>query len=400
MGLAMKYQQFLPHLNEQQRRLYLASEALAIEKGGITVVNKASGVSRVTITRGIRELGGQIPLPKCRIRKVGGGRKKRMEKEPQLLTALRSIVSPATKGDPMRLILWTDKSTRVIARVLKQQGFAISHRLVRDLLLFLGFSLKANKKNIEGESHVDRDAQFHHINQTCKTFEEKGNPIISVDCKKKELIGNFKNNGREWQSKGQETSVNVYDFKNLADGKAVPYGVYDVLRNAGFMNVGVDHDTAEFAVESIRRWWNTIDKKLYPRQRELLINSDCGGSNGVRNRLWKKELQSLANETGLAITINHLPPATSKWNKIEHRLFSFISINWRAKPLISLETIIELLNHTTTKEGLTVTAMVDQHTYPTKVKVSDEEFNALNIIRDSFHGEWNYTINPQKVKVN
>lgn len=400
MGLAMKYQQFLPHLNEQQRRLYLASEAMSMEEGGITLVHKASSISRVTITRGIKELQGHIPLPKGRIRKVGGGRKKTIEKDPRLLTALRRIVSPTAKGDPMRIILWTDKSTRILAHALRKQGFSISHRLVRDLLLFLGFSLKANKKNIEGESHADRDEQFHHINQSCKTFEDKGNPIISVDCKKKELIGNFKNNGKEWQPKGQNTIVNVYDFKNLSDGKAVPYGVYDVIKNAGFVNVGVDHDTASFAVESIRRWWQTIGKRLYPTRTELLITSDGGGSNGVRNRLWKKELQLLANEAGLSIMVNHLPPATSKWNKIEHRLFSFISINWRAKPLTSLETIIELLNHTTTKEGLTVTAMVDQHTYPTGIKISDEEINSINIIRDSFHGEWNYTIKPQNVKVN
>lgn len=400
MGLAMKYQQFLPHLNEQQRRLYLASEALAVEKGGITLVHQASGVSRVTITRGIRELQGNRPLPKGRIRNTGGGRKKTVEKEPQLLNALRTLVAPTTFGDPMRVILWTDKSTRILADALQQQGFTISHQLVRNLLLFLGFSLKAGKKSIEGQSHVDRNAQFNHINQTCKTFEEKGNPIISVDCKKKELIGNFKNNGREWQPKGQNTLVNVYDFKSLSDGKAVPYGIYDVIRNTGFVNVGVDHDTAVFAVESIRRWWNTIGKRLYPTQTRLLITSDGGGSNGVKNRLWKKELQQLANETNLSITVNHLPPATSKWNKIEHRLFSFISINWRAKPLFSLETIIELINHTTTREGLTVTAIVDKNSYPTKVKVTDEEFNALNIIRDSFHGEWNYTIEPQDVKVN
>jgi transposase len=395
MELAMKYKQFIPHLNEKQLRLYVASEALAAGEGGITRIHKASGISRVTITRGIRELKGNQPFPKDRIRETGGGRKKTIEKDPQVLTALEDLVAPATKGDPMRKILWTDKSTRTLSAALSELGFTISHRLVRDLLLFLGFSLKANKKNIEGISHPDRNAQFEHINQTCKIFEDKGNPIISVDCKKKELIGNFKNNGKEWQPKGQNTIVNVYDFKSIADGRAVPYGVYDVLQNAGFVNVGVDHDTASFAVESIRRWWGNIGKKLYPTQTELLITSDGGGSNGVRNRLWKKELQQLSNETGLSITVNHLPPATSKWNKIEHRLFSFISINWRAKPLTNLETIIELLNHTTTKEGLTVKAMVDQHAYPTKVKVSDEEFNTINIIRDSFHGDWNYTINPK-----
>lgn len=259
-----------------------------------------------------------------------------------------------------------------------------------------GFSLKANKKDIEGVSHPDRDLQFQHIHQSCQGFEQQGHPMISVDCKKKELIGHFKNNGREWQAKGQNIAVNVYDFKNLSDGKAVPYGVYDVIQNAGFVNVGMDHDTASFAVESIRRWWQTLGIRLYPTQQELLILSDGGGSNGVKNRLWKKELQTLANETGLAITVNHLPPATSKWNKIEHRLFSFISMNWRAKPLTSLETIIELLNHTTTQEGLTVQAVLDQHRYPTKVRVSDQEMNSLNLIRDAFHGEWNYTIKPQK----
>jgi transposase len=400
MELAMKYKQFIPHLNEKQRRLYVASEALAVGEGGITRIHKASGISRVTITRGIRELKGNQLFPQNRIREAGGGRKRTIEKDPRLLTALEALVAPATKGDPMRKILWTDKSTRTLSATLSELGFTISHRLVRDLLLFLGFSLKANKKNIEGISHPDRNAQFEHINKTCKTFEDKGNPIISVDCKKKELIGNFKNNGREWQSKGQNTVVNVYDFKSLADGKAVPYGIYDVIKNSGFVNVGVDHDTASFAVESIRRWWQTIGKKLYPTQTELLITSDGGGSNGVKNRLWKKELQQLSNETNLTITVTHLPPATSKWNKIEHRLFSFISINWRAKPLTNLETIIELLNHTTTKEGLTVKAMVDQHAYPTKVKVSNEEFNALNIVRDSFHGDWNYTIKPQNVNLN
>ena len=259
-----------------------------------------------------------------------------------------------------------------------------------------GFSLKANKKDIEGLSHPDRDLQFQHIHQSCQGFEQQGHPMISVDCKKKELIGNFKNNGREWQAKGQNIAVNVYDFKNLSDGKAVPYGVYDVIQNAGFVNVGMDHDTASFAVESIRRWWQTLGIQLYPTQQELLILSDGGGSNGVKNRLWKKELQTLANETGLTITVHHLPPATSKWNKIEHRLFSFISMNWRAKPLTSLETIIELLNHTTTQEGLTVQAVLDQHRYPTKVRVSDQEMNSINLIRDAFHGEWNYTIKPQK----
>jgi hypothetical protein len=250
-------------------------------------------------------------------------------------------------------------------------------------------------KSIEGTSHPDRDAQFHYINSTCKAFEQNGNPIISVDCKKKELLGNFKNNGREWQAKGEQSSVNVYDFVSLADGKAVPYGVYDLVHKRGFGNVGIEHDTAEFAVESIRRWWLSLGKRLYPGKKEVLITADGGGSNGARNRLWKKKLQELANEEQLTITVVHYPPATSKWNKIEHRLFSFISIKRLAKPLTSLEVILELISHTTTSEGLTVTALKDSNTYPTGIKVSNDELAALNLCRGSFHGECNYTIKPQ-----
>jgi Rhodopirellula transposase DDE domain len=255
---------------------------------------------------------------------------------------------------------------------------------------------RAAKKTVEGTSHEDRDAQFAHIKERCEQFEQAGNPIISVDCKKKELIGTFKNNGREWQAKGEETSVNVYDFLSLASGKAIPYGVYDLVHNRGFLNVGIDHDTAEFAVESIRRWWHESGKALYPGKSELLITADGGGSNGVRNRLWKKKVQDFANEEHLTITVAHYPPATSKWNKIEHRLFSFISINWRAKPLTSLEVVLELISHTTTTEGLTVTAVKDSQTYPTGLKVTDEEVARLHLLRDAFHGEWNYTIKPQE----
>ena len=295
----------------------------------------------------------------------------------------------------MALTRWTTKSLANLVDGLLAQNHNIKKSALADVLASLGFSLKANKKNIEGVSHPDRDLQFRHIAATCATFEKKGDPIISVDCKKKELIGTFKNNGREWQPKGKDTIVNVYDFKNLSDGKAAPYGVYDTIKNIGFVNVGVDHDTASFAVESIKRWWNTVGKVLYTDSQELLITSDGGGSNGVRNRLWKKELQKLSNETRLAITVTHLPPATSKWNKIEHRLFSYISINWRARPLISLETIVELLSSTTTEQGLTVTATIDTNSYPTGIKVTDAEMNQLNITRDQFHGEWNYTIRPQ-----
>lgn len=380
-------------LNEKQWRQYLATEAQ--EKENVALVARVAHVSVNTIKRGLAEIAvGDIYTPGSRIRVKGAGPKRIIDIDTTLKKDLELLLQP--KGDPMSPIRWTSKSLAHLVTAIAKQGHCMKKSALYEYLRSEGFSLKANKKNIEGVSHPDRDLQFQHINTTCKAFEAKGNPIISVDCKKKELIGNFKNNGREWQPKKQNTIVNVYDFKNISDGKAVPYGVYDVLANAGFVNVGVDHDTATFAVESIRRWWKNVGKKLYPDIMELLITSDGGGSNGVRNRLWKKELQQLSNETGITITVNHLPPATSKWNKIEHRLFSYISINWRAQPLTSLETIIELLNHTTTKEGLTIQAMVDQHMYPTKIKVSDDEFNKLNIIRNDFHGEWNYTIKPQK----
>jgi len=378
-------------LDERQWRVFLATEALVVGFGGISHVSRLSRSDRRTIGKGIKEL--QQPPLKGRIRKIGGGRKKITETDPTLIADLESLLEP--KGDPMALTRWTTKSLANLVDGLLAQNHNIKKSALADVLASLGFSLKANKKNIEGVSHPDRDLQFRHIAATCATFEKKGDPIISVDCKKKELIGTFKNNGREWQPKGKDTIVNVYDFKNLSDGKAAPYGVYDTIKNIGFVNVGVDHDTASFAVESIKRWWNTVGKVLYTDSQELLITSDGGGLNGVRNRLWKKELQKLSNETRLAITVTHLPPATSKWNKIEHRLFSYISINWRARPLISLETIVELLSSTTTEQGLTVTATIDTNSYPTGIKVTDAEMNQLNITRDQFHGEWNYTIRPQ-----
>ena len=377
-------------LNEKQWRRYLATEAQKTGVGGQSIVAKESGSDRKTIRKGILEL--DKPYDNNRIRIPGGGKKKIQDEDITLVKDLEKLIEP--KGDPMSLVQWTTKSLTHLVEILNKQQHSIKRTALRGVLNSLGFSLKANKKNIEGVSHPDRDLQFQHIKKTAEIFEKAGNPIISVDCKKKELIGNFKNNGREWQAKGQDEIVNVYDFKSLADGKAAPYGVYDILRNTGFINVGTDHDTAKFAVESIRRWWNDTGKVLYKNKRKLLINSDGGGSNGVRNRLWKKELQSFATETGLAITVTHLPPATSKWNKIEHRLFSYISINWRGKPLTSLEIIIELLNHTNTKEGLTVKAMVDKNIYPIGVKVTDEEMNELNISRGEFHGAWNYTIAP------
>jgi len=380
-------------LNEKQWRQYLAVEAQ--QRGSASVVAREAGVSLNTVKRGLAELeAGESYQPGERIRKVGGGKKKAVETDATLLADLEQELEP--KGDPMSLLQWTCKSLDHLVKALSAKGHHIKKSALAEVLHAQGFSLHANKKTIEGQSHVDRDAQFAHINDTCQQFEKRGAPIISVDCKKKELLGNFKNNGREWQAKGEQTEVNVYDFLSLADGKAIPYGIYDLVHKSGFVNVGIDHETAEFAVESIRRWWQTCGKSLYPDHQELLITADGGGSNGVKNRLWKKKLQDLANEEQLTITVTHYPPATSKWNKIEHRLFSFISLNWRAKPLTSLEVVLELLSHTTTKEGLTVTAIKDSHVYPTGIKVSDEELAALNLSRASFHGEWNYTIKPQE----
>ncbi len=388
-----KYQQMHALLNEKQWRQYLALEAK--ERGSVAQVAQEAQVSQNTIRRGIREVeAGEGYTPGQRQRAKGGGRKKESEKDPTLLSDLEGLLEP--KGDPMSLLKWTCKSVAHLKGALQAMGHTIADTALRDVLLSLGYSLRANKKNLEGSSHQDRDAQFAQIKERCKQFEQQGNPIISVDCKKKELLGNFKNNGAEWQAKGEQTSVNVYDFLSLADGKAIPYGVYDLVHNRGFGNRGIDHDTAEFAVESIRRWWQQSGKALYPGKSELLITADGGGSNGVRNRLWKKKLQDFANEEQLAITVAHYPPATSKWNKIEHRLFSFISINWRAKPLTSLEVVLELISHTTTSKGLTVTAVKDGQTYPTGLKVTDEELAAINLFRASFHGEWNYTIKPQE----
>jgi transposase len=381
-------------LNERQWRLYVATEARRIGVGGISQVAREAGVSRKTIRKGLGELkAGALCQPGERLRKQGGGRKKSTVQDATLRADLEEMLDP--KGDPESLVRWTSKSVSKLRQALTRQGHTIGETAIRRMLHEMGYSLKANKKSIEGASHADRDAQFQHINRTGKAFEAKGQPGISVDCKKKELIGNFKNGGREWRAKGQETTVNVYDYLSIADGKAIPYGIYDLVHNSGFVNVGIDHETASFAVESIRRWWKSVGSKLYPCSQELLIVADGGGSNGARNRLWKQQMQHLANETGLAISVCHLPPATSKWNKIEHRLFSYISINWRGKPLTSLETIIELISHTSTEEGLTVSAVKDTNSYPTGLKVSDEDMAALKITRHPFHGDWNYTLQPQ-----
>ncbi len=386
-----KYERMREMLNEKQWRHYLALEAQ--ERGSVAQVAHEAQVSPNTIRRGLREVeAGEHYSAGGRQREVGGGRKRVVEKDARLLADLESLLEP--KGDPMSLLKWTTKSVEHLQEALERMGHEVSETTIRRILRASGYSLRANKKNIEGTSHPDRDAQFEHIHIACQEFEQHGDPIISVDCKKKELLGQFKNNGAEWQARGEHTEVNVYDFLSLADGKAIPYGIYDLVHNHGFVNVGIDHDTAEFAVESIRRWWQQRGKTLYPGKRRLLITADGGGSNGVRNRLWKKKLQELADEEQLAITVAHYPPATSKWNKIEHRLFSFISINWRAKPLTSLEVVLELISHTATNEGLTVTALKDSQLYPTGTKVTDEELAALHLLRDAFHGEWNYTILP------
>lgn len=387
-----RYQQMRAILNEKQWRQFLALEAQ--ERGSILQVAQEAGVSKNTVRRGLEEIEGEDRYtPGARQRKQGGGRKKKESQDETLIADLEGLLDP--KGDPMSLVKWTTKSMAHLKQGLQALGHHVSESTLRRVLQTLGYSLRSNRKNIEGSSHPDRDGQFIHIKAQCQVFEEQGNPIISVDCKKKELLGNFKNNGREWQAQGEDTVVNVYDFLSLADGKAIPYGVYDLVHNRGFVNVGIDHDTAEFAVESIRRWWQQAGKELYAGKSHVLITADGGGSNGTRNRLWKKKLQELANEEQLTITVAHYPPATSKWNKIEHRLFSFISINWRAKPLTSLEVVLELISHTSTQQGLTVTALKDSNLYPTGLKVTDEELAALNLARDAFHGEWNYTIRPQ-----
>ncbi len=357
---------------------------------------REAGVTRETIYKGMLELeAGEVYQPGGRIRRYGGGRKQVTAIDETLLPDLESLLEP--KGDPMSLLKWTTKSVAHLKEALEGMGHVhgVAETTIRRILHDLGYSLRANKKNIEGVSHPDRDAQFAHILGKCHSFEEASNPIISVDCKKKELIGLFKNNGEELVAKGEDTQVSVYDFASLSDGKAIPYRVYDLVHNRGFVNVGIDHDTAEFAVESIRRWWKEWGQRLYRGKKALLITAGGGGSNGARNRLWKKQLQALANEEQLSISVVHYPPATSKWNKIEHRLFSYISINWRATPLTSLEVVLELISHTTTEEGIEVVALKDSQLYPTGRKVSDEEVEGLNLVREGFHGEWNYTISPQ-----
>lgn len=394
VAIKARFATLAPYLDERARRLLAAAEAHAAGRGGVAAVSAATGVARSTIGRGLVELRTADTCLEGRVRRSGGGRKPKTETEPGLLAALEELVQSATRGDPEAALLWVSRSQRHLAGALAQRGFTASQKLVGRLLRKLGFSLQANKKTLEGASHPDRDAQFEHINQKIKQFQAAGHAAISVDTKKKELIGDFKNGGRELRPKGDPEPVRVHDFKIPELGKVAPYGVYDITDNSGWVNVGIDHDTAAFAVESIRRWWNALGKSRYPGSHSLLITADCGGSNGARVRLWKRELQAFANETGLAITVTHHPPGTSKWNRIEHRLFAFITQNWRGKPLVSHEVIVQLIGATTTANGLDVQCCLDENNYPKAIKISDAEMKAINIDRDPFHGEWNYTIAP------
>jgi transposase len=393
-ALQERWEAMEPYLDERGRRLFVASEAKAAGYGGIVKLAGATGVARSTIGRGLKDLAAPEPLEPGRVRRCGGGRKSLVSRSPQLLTDLMSLVDPDARGDPMSPLRWTCKSLRRLARELRERGHKISHTVVGELLKQLNFSLQANSKTREGADCPDRDAQFAHINASVKSALAENQPVISVDTKKKELVGDFKNNGREWRPKGCPEEVRVYDFLIKELGRAVPYGVYDLAANAGWVSVGLDHDTAAFAVQTIRRWWQEVGRIRYPQATRLVITADGGGSNGSRVRLWKRELQRLANELGIVIEVHHFPPGTSKWNSIEHRLFSFISQNWRAKPLVSYRVIVELIGATTTKTGLKVLCELDNNRYPKGIAVTDEEMAALNIRRADFRGEWNYTILP------
>lgn len=385
-----------PLLDERTRRLLAANEARALGRGGISEVSRACGLSRKAIAKGIKEIETGTAPPPGRIRQPGAGRKKITEHDPELAGALERLIEPDTRGDPESPLRWTCKSTRTLAAQLTRQKHPISHMKVAQLLHAENYSLQSNRKTQEGADHPDRDAQFRHINRQVKRSLSRGTPVISVDTKKKELVGNYINGGRQWRPKKQPVQVQGHDFPGPDVPRAYPYGVYDLERNTGFVNVGTDHDTGAFAVASIRGWWRHEGRRLYPGARELLIIADAGGSNGSRLRLWKVELQEMADETSLAISVCHFPPGTSKWNKVEHRLFAFISSNWRGEPLRDYETIVKLIARTTTATGLKVTCRLDRRKYPTGRKVTDEEMERVNLQRHKFHGDWNYTIRPRR----
>lgn len=395
-SIAQRFELLEPHLDERLRRLVAAAEAQVLGSRGISLVSRCTGVSRRAIRQGLEELR-QTPEAQegtLRIRRPGGGRKKTTDKDPALRADLERLVEPTTRGDPESPLRWTCKSVRQLARELRQGNHQVSHQLVSEILHELDYSLQANHKTLEGTAHPDRDAQFKHINKQVRLFLRAGDPVISVDTKKKELVGNFKNGGREWRPQGEPEKVLVHDFVNPEMGRAIPYGVYDLGQNSGWVSVGIDHDTATFAVESIRRWWQNMGCSLYQGHQRLLITADGGGSNGSRVRLWKVELQRLANELGMEIAVCHFPPGTSKWNKIEHRLFSLISMNWRGQPLLSYQVIVNLIAATATETGLKVRAELDPMTYPAGIKVSDAVIKGLKLKPASFHGDWNYSLLP------
>jgi len=365
-------------------------------RGGVSLMARISGLARSTIYHGLSDIRDNVSAPAGRIRKEGGGRKKKASEDPTLVADLKRLVEPVTRGDPMQPLLWTTRSLRNLANELANKGHTACPTVVGNLLRGMGYSLQANSKTREGGQHIDRDAQFNYINTQAKAFLAANEPVISVDTKKKELVGNFKNNGREWRRNGAPEQVNVHDFIDPKLSRAVPYGVYDITNNVGWVSVGTDHDTATFAVNAIRRWWRTMGMKRHPKAKRLMITADGGGSNGYRVRLWKVELQKLADQLKLPITVCHLPPGTSKWNKIEHRLFSFITINWRGKPLRSYRTIVQLISATTTDTGLKVRAELDENKYPKGVKVSDLQMAAVNLTRHPFHGDWNYTVSSRQ----
>jgi hypothetical protein len=394
--IELKYRSLVSVLDERARRHWAAAEARAYGWGGVSAVSDATGMSPNTIRKGLAELEARESDPAAevstRLRKPGGGRKRLTETDPQLSVALDRLVAPLTRGDPESPLRWTCKSTRHLAQELSRQGHPISARAVAHLLQVAGYSLQGNRKTLEGTAHPDRNAQFEHINAQVKRFQQRGQPVISVDTKKKELVGPYKNHGREWQRKGEPEKVDVHDFPDPALGKVIPYGVFDLSRNEGWVSVGIDHDTAQFAVQAIGRWWQKMGNHRYPHARALLITADGGGSNGSRCRLWKVALQTLAGRLGLPIHVCHFPPGTSKWNKIEHRMFSHITQNWRGRPLVSHEVIVNLIANTTTRAGLTIRAELDRGTYPTGIKITNAELATLNLKPDNFHGDWNYTI--------
>ena len=397
-GLEEFFSVISPLLDERQRRVVAGATARLLGRGGTTVVAWAAGMSRNTVTTGATEIETGDAGPEVRVRRVGGGRKQAIDKDPNLLLELDDLVSPEARGDPMSPLRWTSKSTYKLADALRTKGFDVGPTTVRELLHEMGYSLQGTSKQKEGAQHVDRDAQFHHINDSAAAFVADGQPVISVDAKKKELIGEYSNAGQEYQPSGKPDRTKVHDFIDPEMGKAIPYGVYDLGADEGWVSVGDDADTAGFAVATIGRWWAQMGRPRYPKATRLLICADAGGSNGYRIRAWKVELAKLATETGLEITVAHFPPGTSKWNKIEHRLFSFITMNWRGRPLTSYRVMVQLIANTTTKKGLKVNAALDEGYYPTGVKISKEELAAVPLTRDTFHGDWNYTIHPQPLK--